>query len=440
LNSGDRKTDIGAELERVSLNKVELKYLSVRQKIKFAAKLRNLIVEREDEIAACITEDTRKPVIEALMQEVTATLGMLKYFEKNFTGWLSHKKFRYFRPGFWTKQNRIILEPLGVAAVIGPSNFPFSIPVMQSLFAFLCGNIVILKPSEKTVKTNKAIKTLFEDAGISPRYLSVIEGESDAAEKIIQSPYVNKIIFTGNYENGSKVAQLAGKFFKPVILELGGSGAALVCENSDLESAAKAIAWSAFYSNADSCIGTKRVFVENNAAEKFRDLLKREIEKINTGNPMDKQTDAAALKNSLEIINLEIEDAIAEINNSRYGLSASVWNRDSREAKKIAAKIDAGMIWINDVSAGIPGFPWGGRKQSGWGRMFSREGVYELTNTKAISSENMKFAAGKIWHFPYSGSKYNLTHAANRFAFGQKNFKTIFQFLKAVLIHYSKRK
>lgn len=439
MNIKDNKININAELELVCFNKEELKNLLVRQRIKFVTKLRNLIVEKQDEIAACITKDTRKPVTESLMQEVTAALGMLKYFESNFPTWLNRRKFRYLRPGFWTKQNTIIMEPLGVIAVIGPSNFPFSLPVMQSVFAFLCGNFVVLKPSEKAKKTNELLKSLFEDAGILPLYLIIIEGNSDVAKKVIESPIINKIIFTGNYENGKQVAELAGKFFKPAILELGGSGPALVCKNSDLELTAKSIAWSAFYSRANSCVGTKQIFIENEVAEKFRILFKREIEKIKSGNPFDKQTGVADLQNSIEIIDMQIEKAIEEINKLPYGLSASVWLKDLSKAKKIAEKIEAGMIWINDASAGIPGFPWGGVKQSGWGRMFSREAVYELTSTKIISAEKQCFTSGKIWRFPYNELKYRLTHEANRFVFGRRNLKSFIGFLKAVLLGFVRK-
>ncbi|MFH1527076.1 MAG: aldehyde dehydrogenase family protein [Bacteroidota bacterium] len=479
--------NIRAKIENLQSGFDELKNLSVQSRVHLVKRLRLSIVANQEHIASAIVEDTGKPISEALAQEVTAALGMLKFFEKTYPHWLKDRRFRYLRPGFWAKANTVKLEPLGVITVIGPANFPFSLPVMQSVSAFLCGNTVALKPSEKCSRTNRMLNKIFTEAEIPEKYFSIFEGDGDSAELLISSTIVKKVIFTGSYLTGRKIAELAGRHFKPVILELGNSGGAIVCGDANLKMASKGITWSAFYSNSLSCVGTRRLFVEKSAAERFVGLLKTEIENLKIGSPADFTSDISRISNTncsnkstlsfgdgveiwepgsakssndLEAVTQliiceysdlrkqacegngqellvckvdSIEQAVEGLNKSQYGLSASVWSKNISRAKRIANQLDVGMVWINDASAGMPGFPWGGTKRSGWGRLFAKEAITELTNIKVISSERRRISNPKFWWFPYNRSKYELVLSVNKINFGKFEFNDAWELVKIII-------
>ncbi len=423
-------TEIKKQIDILASSKERWMNLSIKKRTKFIKTLRYLIVDKQNEIANAITLDTGKPVTESMMQEVSASLGMLKYFESNFPGWLKERQFKYFRPGFIFKKNIIKYDPLGVVAVISPANYPFSLPVMQTAFALLCGNCVVLKPSEKAVHVNKVIISLFENSGLTPESVLVIEGDEKPAEEIIRHEEVRKIIFTGSYENGRKVTRLAAEHFKPVILELGGDGPAIVLNDANLSLAAKSIIWSHCYSNYNSCIGTKIVFVQKAVISEMKNLLEVEFSKINFGASDNTNTDACIKYkkelNSLNVIEFTSEDeAIRKVNELPTGLSASVWSNNIRRARMLANKINCGMIWINDLSVGIPGIAWGGSKLSGWGRLFARSAIPELTNTKTISIEKRFTSRPKFWQYPYVSDKYEITKVVNSIVFGKGSIKQI---------------
>jgi acyl-CoA reductase-like NAD-dependent aldehyde dehydrogenase len=456
---------------------------------RYVQKLRRLIVERQLELARTITQEAGKPLTEVVNQEITAALEMLMFFERSYPRWLRPHRFRYWRPGFWTKRSSVHFEPLGVIAVIGPANYPFSLPVMQTCAALLCGNCVVLKLSERSSRLAGLLRQIFAEAEIPTGMVEVVEGAGEAVKQLISNAAVRKVIFTGSYANGKSVAELCGRYFKPCILELGGSGAAIVCEDADLVLAAKGIAWSAFYASALSCVGTKRVFVHENVARRFRQQLLKQVERIKLGNPLDPSTDVgppkdeaafspfrgAALEGGallwtedgeelrtatssdfdIPTVLLDVsgslyapsdsqvyqddidapllwlcevastEQAVRKTNDSRYGLGASVWSKNSRRAHEIACQLHAGMVWINDSSVGQPNFPWGGVKHSGWGRLFSREAISELTNLKVISHDQRRTSLSKLWWFPYTAEKLGMFLAVNELTYGANKLSSL---------------
>jgi acyl-CoA reductase-like NAD-dependent aldehyde dehydrogenase len=453
--------------------------------------LRRAIVRRQDEIARTVAAETAKPVTEVLQQEVTAACGMLAFLEKRYPGWLEGRKFRFLRPGFWLKSNRVLFEPLGTIAVIGPSNYPFSLSVMQAAAALLAGNAVILKPSERCPSTALLIGSLFAEAGLPGSAFGLCPGGSETGERLVRSPVVRKVLFTGSPRAGRKVAELCGRHFKPCLLELGGGQPALVLEDADPELAARGLAWSAGYAGSRSCVGTKTIFVHAAIKDEFLGRLAREIAGLRSGEPEDAGADIAtpraapdplireALLRTLErgawvrtaagrtrdlaavtwdrpvlvegvdpsmattdidewperlVLVREVttaDQAVREANLSGLGLGASIWGRDMRRARAVARRLETGLVWINDSSVGLPDFPWGGTKGSGWGRLFSREALSELTNVKVISSERRRTSARKFWWFPYSPAKYRTAARMNEFLFGRRSLRGLVRFLTA---------
>ena len=465
--------------------------LSAKERGKAIAKLRQNIARRQVEIAETIAGETGKPVTEALNQEVTAALGMLRYFEKEYPRWLRERKFRYLRPGFWTKSNAIVFEPLGKIAIIGPSNFPFSLPLMASCSSLLCGNTAVLKPSEYCPRTTDIISSLIQESGFPDGLFEIARGGPEVAREVIARPEVRKVIFFGSFESGGKVAEICGRHFKPCLLELGGGSAAIVCEEADLSWTAKGIAWSAFSAAGRSCVGTKQVFVLSSVSEMFVSLLLQEMKTLRSGEALDPAVEMAspspskslaklkeivrdalnkgaqvwtqrgevrdvsslALGGPTLLLNLKpemragwpgeeieapvlcirevasVDQAVEEANAYLSGLGASVWSKDLRKARAIARRIKAGLVWINDSSVGLPQFPWGGMNRSGWGRLFSEVGLTELASVKVISAEERPGEGRKFWWFPYSREKQATFLALNQLLYGQRRAKKIFSLI-----------
>ncbi|HEU4509662.1 MAG TPA: aldehyde dehydrogenase family protein [Pyrinomonadaceae bacterium] len=393
--------------------------LPVSSRVRYLHNLRNVIVKRQREIVDTIAQEANKPVTEVVTQEVTAALEMLQSFAKSYPRWLRPRRTRYWRPGFWTKVCAVHYEPLGVLAVVGPTNYPFSLPLLQTSSAILCGNTVVLKPSERCPRTEQLLRELFHEAGLPEGVVEIVSGDSETVESLIAQEAVAKVIFTGKYATGRRVAELCGRHFKPCILELGGSAAAIVCEDANVPLAAKGLAWSALYANGDSCVGTKIIFVHTSIAEEFEQAFKSEVERLKKGDLLDPDTDVSTSIPPVVTRVSSINQAIAEANSSDYALSSSVWSRNSKRASDIARRLNAGIVWINDSSAGQPQFPWGGQKHSGWGRLFSREALAEITNIKVVSDDRRRTSLRKLWWFPYTREKFDTFLAINEITYSR---------------------
>lgn len=431
--------------------------------------LRHVVVQHQDALALAIAEETGKPLAEVLSQEVTATLEMIRYLEAKVPRQLRTRRFRYVRPGFWTKVGTVHREPLGVLAIIGPANFPFSLIVMQAAQALLCGNCIVLKPSERCPRTARWIRDLLGMTDLDAGVAQVVSGGPETARALVAHDAVAKVFFTGSYAAGRTVAAQCGQHFKPCVLELGGNGCALVDADADLRLAARGIVWGAFYAGGQSCVGTRRVFVHGDVAGPFVQAVARALAALGDRDlahpaPSARQhqeeaerfAEAAAAQGAAvyaadrpgrpssfvpRVLHLPhswsgevpepvpasllvVEDvasmnaAVSEANRSRYGLSASVWSRNGRRARGMAGQLRRGIVWINDVGAGQPQFPWGGSRRSGWGRVLSADALHEMTHTKVVSHDRRYSSRSKIWWFPYMPEKTPLFAAVNRFMYG----------------------
>jgi acyl-CoA reductase-like NAD-dependent aldehyde dehydrogenase len=407
---------------------------------------------------------------------------MLKYFEARYRRRLKPRRFRCLRPGFWTKANTILFEPLGTIGLVGPANFPFSLPVMTAAACLLCGNRVVFKPSEKCPATARLIGLLVRESGFPEPVFEIAEGGEETVREIIGRPSVRKIIFFGGYEAGRRVAALCGRHFKTCVLELGASGSALVRADADLRRAARGLAWSAFYAGGRSCLGTKAAYVHARVKDRLTRLLVEETSRLRCGEFWDPGTDVCARREEemppevrrfldetkgkgatvwtsagLRLVILEgsrsgepalpegempwpflvvcpvdsDDEALGAMNRSAYGLGASVWSRDRRRAREIAGKLQARLVWVNDTSVGMPQAPWGGTERSGWGRLFSELALSELTSTKIISAEGGRLVRRKFWWFPYSRKKYRLLVAVNALVFGSRRLKAVLSLFKS---------
>ncbi|NNE69337.1 MAG: aldehyde dehydrogenase family protein [Rhodothermales bacterium] len=396
---------IDQSIRRLAASHHEWRAQSPRQRSARVASLRRAVCTAQTEIAASIADDTGKSAREALMQEVTAVLDASRHMERHYPRWLRPRRFRHLRPGFWLKSNEVQFDGLGIVAIIGPGNFPFSLVLMQSIAALLCGNSVVIKPSERAPRTAAIVGELLENAGLSPGRVRVIRGGPETALQLARHPGVAKVLFTGGTEAGRQIARECGKSMKPCVLELGGNAAAIVCRDANVRLAARGIHWSATYARGESCVGTRRVFVHRDVAGAFSRALEQEA--------------GASVLDTIAIEQVVHElEAVQEINAGPHGLSASIWSRGMRQARRLASDLQAGIVWINDVAAGMPQMPWGGTRGSGWGRLYARAALPELTHLRCVSAERRFTAAPKFWWYPYTESKERLVRIVNRVFYG----------------------
>jgi acyl-CoA reductase-like NAD-dependent aldehyde dehydrogenase len=420
------------------------------------AALRRLVARRAGEIARLVADETSREEYEVLTQEVLPVLESLRYLERHMPGWLGPRRSSYLRPGFLRSRQWLVWEPLGLVAVLSPGNFPFSLGLMSAAWLALAGNTVVLKTSEKAPATSRLIASLLSEAGLAPSVIEVLEGDAETGRQVVAAPQVRKVFLFGSRRTGLAVAAVCRSRGVPFVLELGGGTTALVLANANLDRAAAAIVWSAFYARGDSCVGVDRVYVESSVERSFLARLEKELQdaprRTGTclpprvlelvsgaaaagarllgpmGDPQQLATggilagvpkDAAILREEIGgplVAVCAVADSAEGARLARGGhpaLGVSIWTRDVRKARELAGEIGCAMTWVNDASFGLPNLPWGGRGATGSGALFSRHALHEAASLRWVS-ENPP-SGRRPWWFPYSRRKLSLVLWAARF-------------------------
>jgi acyl-CoA reductase-like NAD-dependent aldehyde dehydrogenase len=326
-------------------------------------------------------------------------------------------------------------EPLGVVGLIVPWNFPLNIASWKLGPALACGNTVVLKPAELTPLSALRLKELMDEAGIPEGVVSVLVGKgSVVGRRLVEHPDVAKIGFTGSTEVGREVMRGAADMIKRVTLELGGKSANVVFEDAELEKAASAAPYAVFDNAGQDCCARSRIFVQKSVYDRFLELLVLATSGVKVGDPRDEETEMGPLisaeqrdrvssyvdgnvvfsgnvpdgpgfwfpptlveaSNDDRVAREEVfgpvaavipfedeEEAVKLANATPYGLSGSIWTRDGARALRVARGIDSGVLSINSNSSVRVATPFGGFKQSGFGRelgMQALEGYSEVKN------------------------------------------------------------
>jgi succinate-semialdehyde dehydrogenase/glutarate-semialdehyde dehydrogenase len=450
---------------------------------KLVMKAREVILEEMDEIARLISDESGKPVAEAISMEIAPVLDLMQYFARKTEKLLKPRKIRIGLYSLLGRSSQIIYQPLGVVAIIPAWNYPFSIPLGESVMALMAGNTVVLKPSELTPFVGLKIGEIFKKAGFPENVVQVITGAGATGATLVES-VPDKIMFTGSVATGKKIAEAAAKNLTGVVLELGGKDPMIVFADANLELAAEAAVWGAFCNAGQSCSSVERLYVEESAAEKLTDLIVEKTKKLRVGKGSEVSTDIGAMsserqlnivkdhvesfkkdgakiltggksdglffqptviadaKNSMRAMREETfgptlpiatfrteEEAIRLANDSDFGLTASVWTRDLKKGRRVAGQLQAGTVCVNEVlyTHGIGQTPWGGFKNSGRGRTHGLEGLMELVQPQHIHVNKLMILPN-AWWMPYGANAIKTFRGfARYFASG-----SLFQTLKLV--------
>ncbi len=459
----------------------------VEDRVAMLSHLKTVLREHRDAYARRISEDTGKPLVDAVMTELLVVPPFLDFYAKRAPKLLARRRLpsSILFPGKGAYEEHF---PMGVVGVISPWNFPFQLAVLPALSALIAGNTVVIKPSEVTPITGEVIREAFERIGLPRGVVEVVQGDG-ATGAALSEAAVDKLFFTGSVATGRKVMAAAARRPIPVELELGGKDAMIVCADANLERAAKGAAWGGLVNCGQMCTSIERILVEESVHDRFVELLLEEVRGVKVGAPEEgsdmgpitfprqletierhladakekgaeilfgghrlaragqfhEPTVLTKVRPGMEIYDEEsfgpllpivkvrdVEEAIRLANDHQYGLNGSVWTRDYEAGLRIASRLECGQVTINDVatSVGNPGLPFGGVKNSGFGRYHGEEGLLAFTHTKAIMADRGLLSSEPFW-FPYA-PKYDALKEAFDGVAGGGLPKALFHFARMV--------
>jgi succinate-semialdehyde dehydrogenase/glutarate-semialdehyde dehydrogenase len=472
--------EVRAAVARARAAQQEWGAVPLAERCKRVSKYAEVLMARAGEIVELISKEGGKTRGEALNMEVVVVADLIRYFAKHAPRLLAPERIPLHM--LRHRASYVHYVPRGVVAVIAPWNFPFSIPMGEVMMALLTGNGVVLKPSEVTPLIALAARDLHIAAGLPPDLFQVVTGRGPTGAALIDAG-IDYCIFTGSVATGKRVAAACGERLIPCTLELGGKAPAVVCADADLDRTAKAIVWGGFANSGQVCCSVERVYavaeVHDALVEKIvaqtRALRQgdasggnevdvgamawdRQVEtvdklvtsavaagaRVETGGhrgPTPGQfyepTVLTGCAQDMDVMRKEIfgpvvpimkvadeDEAVRLANDSQLGLLAYVFSRDTARARRIAERIEAGTVMINDVldTFGCPETPWGGVKMSGIGRTHSVIGLRDLCELRHVNYDRVKLPR-ELWWYPYREGTYNVMLRAAKLLFGKRFWK-----------------
>lgn len=428
---------------------------SLEERTDHLRRIESRLVERMDEVAGTVARETGKTLVDVYMAEIHPACDSLAYAARHAGRVLGERRHRFLGPG--THRGRVRWEPHGVAGVITPWNFPLAITAGAVASALAAGNAVVLKPSELTPYTSLAFGELAAEVLPEPDLVQVATGDGSTGRALVDAP-VDVVAFTGSVDTGRKVMERAARHLTPVVLELGGKDAMIVLEDADLERAARGAVWGAFFHAGQICQSVERVLVHRDVHDRFLRMVEEETRRLRTG-PRSEDPDVGALTRpeQIDVVEDHVEDARskgAEVltggrrregpgtfyeptvlagvtpemrvfreetfgpvlpviavddeeeavrlaNDSRYGLDAYVWTADRERGWRLARQLEAGSVMLNDclTNYGLPDLPFGGVKESGFGRTHGEEGLRAFARPRSEAEPNVTMKREAHW-FP----------------------------------------
>ena len=387
--------------------------LSGKERGKYIFRIARLIQERAREFAVIESLDGGKPIRES--RDIDIPLAANHFFY--YAGWAD--KLAYAFP------NREV-KPIGVVGQIIPWNFPLLMAAWKLAPALAAGNTIVLKPAETTPLTALKLAEIIHESGLPKGVVNIVTGAGETGASIVNHPDVDKIAFTGSTGVGKYIQKAIAGTHKKLTLELGGKGANIIFEDAAIDQAVEGIINAIFFNQGHVCCAGSRLFVQESVADLVIDKLKRRMETLTVGNPLDKNTDIGAINSKKQLQAIEnyikiglneggeiyqptcklpkegnwcvptlflnvsqshrivqeeifgpvlavqtfrtIDEVIEKANNTPYGLSAGVWTQTGSKLFHLSQKLNAGVIWGNTFNKFDAASPFGGYKESGFGR------------------------------------------------------------------------
>ena len=391
-----------------------------RERGKYLYRIARIIQEKSRELAVLETMDGGKPIKES--RDVDLPLVAAHFFYH--AGWAD--KLKYAFPG----RNP---QPLGVAAQIIPWNFPLLMAAWKIAPALACGNTVVLKPAETTSITAMRLAQIFQEAGLPDGVVNIVTGAGETGAALVNHPGVDKVAFTGSTEVGKRIAQALAGTKKKLTLELGGKAANIMFEDAPIDQAIEGVIAGIYFNQGHVCCAGSRLFVQEGIYPAVVRKLRDRIRTLRVGNPLDKNTDIGAINSKPQLDKIKMlvqsgvdegaeltqaqcalpskgywfppafltgvtmanrvaqeeifgpvlsvltfrtpEEAFERANNTPYGLSAGVWTDKGSKIFKMVNKLRAGVVWANTYNKFDPASPFGGYKESGFGREGGVQGL-----------------------------------------------------------------
>jgi aldehyde dehydrogenase (NAD+) len=391
---------------------------------KYLFRIARIIAERSRELAVAESLDNGKPIKESRDVDVPTASAHFFYY----AGWADKLEHAGLGPAADGPP-----KPLGVAGQVIPWNFPLLMLAWKIAPALACGNTVVLKPAETTPLTALLFAEICQQADLPPGVVNIVTGAGETGRALVQHPGIDKVAFTGSTEVGKGIARAVAGTRKKVTLELGGKAANIVFDDAPVDQAVEGIVNGIFFNQGHVCCAGSRLLVQESVAEDVVDRLKRRLTTLRVGDPLDKNTDVGAINSSAQLQRIrelsavgeaegavrwsapcqlpergfwfaptvftgvsnthriareEIfgpvlsvltfrtpDEAIAKANNTPYGLSAGIWSEKGSRILWAADRLRAGVVWANTFNRFDPSSPFGGYKESGYGREGGRHGL-----------------------------------------------------------------
>jgi aldehyde dehydrogenase (NAD+) len=414
--------------------------MSASERGRLIWRLADLIEKNLEELAELETLDNGKPIFESRFVDIPMVVDVLRYY----AGWATKihgETVNSFENAF----TYTLREPVGVVGMIIPWNFPLLLASWKLGPALACGNTVVMKPAEQTPLTALRFGELSVEAGIPAGVINIVTGGPEVGKAIVRHPGIDKIAFTGSTSVGKEIMRGTADTLKRLTLELGGKSPNIVFADADLDNAVKGAINGIFYGKGECCNAGSRLFVERKAQDEFVEKLIGRAKKLQPADPLDPKSRLGAIasqeqmervlsyidagqkegaklltggkrvavggskgffveptifgdvNNTMKIAQEEIfgpvlavigfddmDEAIEQANANPYGLAAAVWTRDIAKAHRVSRQLRAGLVWINTYGLMDAAVPFGGFKNSGFGRELGMHAIEHYTELKSV--------------------------------------------------------